>query len=624
MPEKEREALLRRLKQSVRSDNEERDEKYHREVAAHEREDAISKEMARLSIFARFILWLKSKFKGRSTREVYVAMRVKALKRKINSKFPGITGFETRDLSPMLAEEVFRIYTLAVPLREFYSCVWTEPIDLQNIIVALIEARVSRAVRSMDDLISNDKLQEIVRAGGSKEAIKEEVGRRLTAYIDGIPKAVFASVREDMKPFERTRDMVLYPFASFFQLFHFTPTAEDLNKRTYFKNASAMLCLEHLERLHHALYAVTTIPEHFQLADDIVSYVSVAASEEEVAGAGDEAPRVESAPIEEELPEVREAPGEPGDGGEEVEGSDGEEEESQETSTGAAAARARLEELLPKMIERCRALYEKMPFEALIQYFMKDPYYRLVHEFQETPTKELYVSVLRLRFVAEIERIYPHIRKRVLEKEIQALFAGKTLRTFRNYREYASIDYKKLGLPFFSHTRSVMLLFNYVNWFYKGYVQEAVQLLDKNVLGQNRITKDRLVQYAESVEDTAERIRQFDYSLSSDSEDGRTFQRLRFTLAQDTGHQKMYRTLVLQKDREVRSILDRGIEALNGLSRVFQDLLQSSSPNIRASMQNHYFVRGQPVSLDDIVRERIDHMRRFVRLLDQVIRLERA
>ena len=33
------------------------------------------------------------------------------------------------------------------------------------------------------------------------------------------------------------------------------------------------------------------------------------------------------------------------------------------------------------------------------------------------------------------------------EREIQKIFAGKTLRTFRNYREYQSIDYQKLGLP---------------------------------------------------------------------------------------------------------------------------------------------------------------------------------
>ncbi len=395
--------------------------------------------------------------------------------------------------------------------------------------------------------------------------------------------------------------------------------------------------------MHYALHAVTTIPNHYDLADDFLTYLSIVesdASSEEGEGADNDTASSNTAAEDNGSAASREGSG-PNDapassgsdpvsdsgvvGTADADSEFGSAEESNPAhGAGEIVIDPKIKELTTQIIDRCRNAYAKIPFEALVRYFLKDPYYDLVRSVEDTPPKELYVSVIRLRLLAQLDRLFPELRKRVLEKEIQELSAGKTLRTFRNYREYKSIDYQKLGLPFFVHTKSIVLLFNYVQWFYKDFIQESVQLLDRNVLGQNRITRDRLVQYAQSVEDTAERIRQFDYSLSSDSDDGRTFQRLRYTLAQDAGHQKMYRTLVLQKDREVRSIIERGSEALNGLVRVFKDLLESSSPNIRAAMQNHYFVSGQPVSLDEIVRLRIGHIEKFYRLLDQVVKLERG
>ena len=88
-------------------------------------------------------------------------------------------------------------------------------------------------------------------------------------------------------------------------------------------------------------------------------------------------------------------------------------------------------------------------------------------------------------------------------------------------------------------------------------MQEIVRILERNVLDQNRITRDLLLSHAANLEDLEDKIKQFDYSLSPDSEDGKLFQRLRFSLAGDPSHQRMYRTLVVQKDREVKTLLDR-------------------------------------------------------------------
>ena len=625
MPDAEREALLEKLRRSIHADSDERDMMLHREVGEEERQQRIEKDMADMSLFARFILWVRSKFGGKSVRESFLTMRMKMLRRSIQNQYPGITGFETRDLNPKLAEDIFQIFALAIPLKPYFQKVWTDPLDLQNMIISVLESRISGVKRTLAEIVSLDRLEEIVAATDSREALREEASTRLNEYIDSIPNKVFSTTQADLKPLERTRDIILFPYASFFQQFHFTPLEDDVSRKTFFKSASAMLCLEHLEELHYALYSVTTIGEHFALADDLNAYLQIAgrAVDESLASTTTETNDESDMTI--AKPEAIASAYLETDDEEEL--VDVEPEIVPETAQQplvAVKVDSVVRNRLAKLVECCHGVYKRLPIESLVRFFLKDPYHDLVQTFNETSIKDLYASVLRLRILAELDKLHPELRKRVVEKEIQELFAGKTLRTFRNYREYQSIDYEKLGLPFFAHTRSVLLLFNYVQLFYKGYLQEIVQLVDKNVLGQNRITHDRLVQYAESVEDTAERIRQFDYSLSSDSEDGRTFQRLRFTLAQDASHQKMYRSLVLQKDREVRNIVERGSEALAGLNRVFQDLLKSGSPNIQASMQNHYFINGTPVSLVGIVQERVRHIQKFTRLLGQVINLERG
>ncbi len=81
MPDKERDALLSRLNQSVHGEEESRDQTYHRDVGDEEREQRIEKDLGELTLFSRFLLWLRSKFQNLSIRDAFVAMRIKSLKR---------------------------------------------------------------------------------------------------------------------------------------------------------------------------------------------------------------------------------------------------------------------------------------------------------------------------------------------------------------------------------------------------------------------------------------------------------------------------------------------------------------------------------------------------------------
>ncbi|MGC9308804.1 MAG: hypothetical protein ACP5FL_08540, partial [Thermoplasmatota archaeon] len=147
--------------------------------------------------------------------------------------------------------------------------------------------------------------------------------------------------------------------------------------------------------------------------------------------------------------------------------------------------------------------------------------------------KDIYYQILKEKIVREFDERFQEIRKRYIQREINSLFMDKQLIPFHNYREYASIDYKKMGVPFFVHVRSLNLLYNYIKLQYRENIQSVIQLLQRGLLAQNRITQDRLMRHASGLEELEEKIRLFDYSLSPESEDGKQFQRLRFMLASD-------------------------------------------------------------------------------------------
>ena len=600
MPEKEREELLNRLKKSIYVPEEVEEKKYHKEIDRSEREEHLTSDLNKVSWISRLILWIKSKLSGKSVREMYLNTRIKQLKKGIASKYPGLTGFETRDLSPKVALTVFSLYVLTVPLREVYRRMWMQTEDFEGMLMTLLEGRIPKVKKTLEELIPRETLEKIFAESGTKEAMRDFLSKKLENYFDSIPDGVFKDLERDLLPITCTKDLILYQYKSFFQLFHFTPLDEDLGKKTFFKSASAMLCLQHLERLHYALSQAILLRDATEIPNDILEYLT--ALKESI-----------NEEVEEKITE-----GLTNENGEETD-EDGAEENAQTGEIDDVIASS-----LKKLALKAIAVFRALPLDLLVKYFMKDPYHELMKGVPELRLKELYISVFRLKVIAELEKVFPEIRQQVVEKEIQEVFEGKTMIHFRNYREYESIDYKKLELPFFRFTRSLHLLFNYVRHFYKEYIREGVQVLERGILGQNRITRDRLLQYATAVEDIENRSVSFDYSLSPDSEDGKLFQRLRFTLAQDKSHQRMYRTLVLQKDREVQSILTRGIEALGGLRGVFDEIINSRSEAITSQLNNNYFIKGRPVSLEQILAERRDHQKRFVDLLAQVVKLEKG
>lgn len=585
LTEGERSDLLKKIKESLNMQEDREDTVFQKEISQEERLALARHELQMVSLYRRFIIWVKSKFLGKKRTDIFIQFKLNQIKNAIRRKSPGITGFETRDLSPKLALVLFQIYTHVVPIRKIFRNLWSKQEIFETVIISILEEVIEHPVRNLSELISLDEMQEIYAFKRNLSSLKSEVLNRIQQYTASIPRRVFVELEKNILPLYNLKEIVLFPFHSFFDLFHFTPNMNSPEQKPFFRSASALLSLDFLEKLYYALYAVTKIDDATYLETDLVFAVNA-------------------------MFQTKQEP----------EKIDPLSDENEDESVDKEHFSSEIETI----IRLCKQMYVKMPIAEILKYFKKDPYYKLIFYMPTLDLESFYSSVLKIRFLAEVSEIYPDVRNLYIEKQIQQLFENKNYAHFQFYRIYSSIDYDKIGLPFFNYTRSLSLLYNYIRVFYKQYLQEIVQILDRGVLVQNRINRDRLLQHAAALEDVEDRIRLFDLSLSSDHEDGKLFHRLRFSLATDISHQKMYRTLVSQKDREVQDLLERGETGLQGLKKLFEELVVSNAETVRIQIRSHYMINGKSSSLEKTLRIWTHHIDSFLNLYGQVLQVEKG
>jgi len=570
LSEGDRTDLLKKINQSLNISAEEDSGIYEKEMDSDEKTALIHEEINILPLFIRFFLWLRSKITGKSEKELHLAGKISKLKRKIRHQSSHLTGFETRNLTPYFAEHVFNLYSHSMPLRSLFKKLWMEPVVSQAFFLNVVESRLQNAIEEPSDLMVLDELVEVYGVNGRKGDIIRQLLNRLDEYISKIDKKVFIDLEIEMRPFYYLKDLILFPYVQFFQQFGYTPIDSAQSEIPNFKNASAILCLGDLEKLYCALYSVTKLDKRINLNKKLIEQLNIMDKLEYL------------------------------DNGEETENSG-------------------IMDSLLDIIETSQKFFTKVPLSDLIRYFKKNPYLKIMFYLPKIDLKEFYRNTLRIKLIDKIEQIFPEIQKRYIALETERLFRGKRFSGFQHYREYSSIDYEKLGVSAFSQIKALELVYNYLACFFRGYIQETIRLLERGILSQNRLIKDSMLQYANVIEDTGDKIKVFDESLSPDSEDGKLFNKFRFSMAKDPIQEKMYRKIVLQKDKQAKSLSELGIESISGIKRVFIEILNSKNMAIVEQLDQHYFINNEPTILKDVINEQISHIHQFEHLYHHII-----
>ncbi len=562
--------LLKKINQSLNINEEKDNGIYEKEIDNDEKTALIHEEINILPLIVRFFLWLRSKLTGRSEKELHLAGKISKLKKKIRHQSSNLTGFETRNLTPHFAEQVYNLYSHSMPLRGLFEKLWMDSTVSQVFFLNIVESRLQNSIEEPSDLMDLDELVEIYGVNGRKEDISRQLLNRLDEYISKIDKKVFIDLEIEMRPFYYLRDLILFPYVQFFQQFGYTPIDSTQGEKVNFKNASAILCLGDLEKLYCALYSVTKLDKRMNLNKKLIEQVNLL---------------------------------------DEFEYIDNVEEMENQGIMG----------FLSDIIETSQIFFNKVPLSDLIRYFKKNPYLKIMFYLPKIDLEEFYRNTLRIKLIDRIDQMFPDIQKRYIALETERLFKDKRFSGFQHYREYSSIDYAKLGVSAFSQIKSLELVYNYLACFFRGYIQETIRLLERGILSQNRLIRDSMLQYATVIEDTVDNIRDFDESLAPDSEDGKLFNKFRFSMAKDQIQEKMYRKIVVQKDREAKSLSEAGIESISGIKRVFIEILNSKNMTIAEQLDQHYFINNEPTLLKDVINEQIDHIHQFEHLYHHIM-----
>jgi hypothetical protein len=578
LPEKERKDLLERI--GKRMEREESAEAVPVELQENEREKIITYEMKRASAWVRFLVWVRTFMSGRQKHDVFLEIRLRLLKNHIRAESPGVTGFETRDLTPKFARKLYDVYLRMHPLIGLYHALSGDRAVRGAAYTWYLEQRFEHTKRTVDEFVGTEEMETIFAETGQTEDIKKKLALRLNDYVRAIPESFILQLEEQARLHLSLGRLASFPFASLFRYFNLVLADTPDPAPPVFEHAPVMLTLDLMERLHADIGLIRrSAPEYLYAEDPAAFYL---------------------------LARAGHAPDEPG------------------VLHKVEAELGRLRSDIVDLTRELDSFESSVPLLDLLRYFRKDPWYQLMVNPPRLYLRNLYFSALKARLALEFEQKVGAVKERVISRKMQEILKGHRMVEFYSYKENPDFDFRKLGLPYFSFIRSLWLVYNYLLYQCKGTIQEAAQIVAATALANNRIMQNRLNQNISGLEDLEARIVLFDRSLSPDEEDGKQLARFRFNMATDLLLQKTYRAFVVQKDREARDLIEKAREFLSGIRKTFDELRTSTFENTRSLLKTLHLYRGRNQTLGQILNVRSEAIATFTRLLDQLLEVEKG
>jgi hypothetical protein len=579
LPEQERRELLERIGKQA-DDRDETEEVAPVEMKEDEREKIISSEMKKSTAWLRFQIWLRTFLTGKSKREAFIDIRLRGVRAHIRAASPGITGFETRDLTPRFARKVFDVYLRLQPILGLYHILDSDKAVKGGAYAWYLEKRWADAKKTVEEFISFSEMEDIFAQTGQADEIRRKLSVRLNEYVRSVPESLILQLEEQARLHVALGRLAAFPFASLFRYFSYMLADEEDGKYPVFEHAPVMLTLDLLEKLHLTLGLLRRCGPDYLYAEEPVAYYFSARLGLKQTDVKDRAK------IDAEL--------------------------------------ARLRAAITAVAQEVEGFATSVPLLDLLRFFRRDPWFQLLASPPRLYLRSLYFSNLRSRMGQELEDKLGSIKERVIDRKIHEVLKGHQIVEFEYYRENPEFDFRKLDLPFFTCIRSMTLLNNYLLQQFTGAVQEAAAIVASTALANNRIMQNRLTLSISGIEDLEARIKVFDRSLSPDEEDGKQLGRYRFSAATDLILQRSYRGFVGQKDKEARDLIDKAREHLVSVRRVFDEVRTSTFENTRSLLKTLHQYRGRNQTLGQILNARGENIGSFLKLLDQVQEMEKG
>jgi len=585
LDEDERKSLQRRIRESLSLTDDTGTSSYAAELQNTERKRLVEREMGRLGLWDRLVFWFRRLISTKTDDLVFLKMKLDKMGARVQNRGGDWLDLESRTVTPEGAKRVYALYRSAYPVIPAFIGIWKNVDRFQGMVEYLLRQRIPDSKTDLQDFMTMKDIQDVFLEKESRSEIRRELLSRLDAYINGIHPDVFKHLEDGIWPLYYMRDIGLFSYTDFFALFSvdigLEPPGEQAPKFSAVTFAAVMATLE---QLYFALYNAKRSGSKFELHDELIRYYLYSRS---------------------------------------VKNEDEEEPESYNEIEEAVASIdlvqvKQFKDALHELAGETIKLDQEFPFVDLIKWYHEDPYYRFLVYLPKLNLKEFYHAALKIRILGRLDRRFQDVRLGVVGRMIHLIFQQEPP-DFENYRSTIHASIQKLGLPTFKYMKSLNILYNYIIRRYRGGLQEFVRVLNRITPIRLRSSGRDLLLVSAGLEDIAEKIEKFDQSFAPDSDEGKSFVRVRYAVEKDLAQQRAYRAMVLQRDKEARTLIDKGLELVEEVLAAFQVLQRNQSPSM-AEKYRQFAAPGS--SFDSALKKNIDELEMLRKLITQLVAIE--
>ncbi|TVR59168.1 MAG: hypothetical protein EA426_08670 [Spirochaetaceae bacterium] len=582
LTEEERRVLRQRIKRALSVESPTEVRIYPAQMREEEKQRLIATEIARLTLRERIGFAMRRLMSSRPVSEVFAEYKLEMMRESIREKTGGSVDPDGGILTAEAVQQVWEVYRLAYPLISFFQDLWADSRVLAASILHVMATKIPNAKHELEQFMSAAQLQDAFVTTENKKAVSAELGKRMAEYFSGIPESVFDEIQNGVQPLYDLKNVCLFPFERFFAHFGWDSKGMEPDENPTFRPAAARDVIEYLDRLYYAAYSASRVKSSVVIHPEILEFYYADKTGVAFGRLSADARTV----IEEKA--------------------------------------KRLGRHVTKLTVGVRSFFRSFPIGDIIRVESGDPYYRFQVYVPRIRLKEFYVSALQEKVATELDKRFPELRMGIVDRMKKDVFGSEVLPDFEFYRSSAQSTILSLGLPTFRYVKSLNVLYAFLLQHYRGTVHDLVRILQRNMPFRRREVGNDLVLHAAGLEDVLDTIREFDYSFSPESEEGKAFFRVRYSVEKDISQQRSYRNIVAQKDREAKALVEKGLEHLNGVESIFRDAIkrhERANRDTLASAQMH----GRETTgnlFNESLKEQIGLIETVKKLIVQLVSIE--
>lgn len=566
-------------------DRETREQIFHGELAKEQRRRLIDSEIERMSTGEKLKFRMRRAVTGKAGDDAYIDFKLTQMKERVSETRRELVSFEQRVLLPGLAQEVFELYRTVYPIIGFFRAVWRTPNVLRQMIEYLLKKRIPDSKSDLSHFISFNEMQSLFRKTESRNELVKEVLNRIRSYLGDISDETLQDLADGISPLYYLRDLVLFDYEEFFSRFQYDPVGDPRDQEPTFHQAAYANVLDLLEQLYVGIHTAGRVRKEAVFhREPIALYLSFQGRSIEETGEQDTSALEMEPDIDQERVE--------------------------------AVVRS-----FHEVTDAVAGFQERVLIPQIVKILRGDPFYRFMVYLPKLRLREFYFAFLKLKCLTQLDERFNDVRMGMLGRMIAEILPKPSVE-FEFYRSTIQASVKKLGLPGFRYVKSLNVLYNFILQRFRGRMQETMRILTRIVPARIHHAASDLTLHAANIEDVADRINDFDLSFSPDSDEGKTFYRVRYSLEKDYSQQQQYKSIILQKDREARTILEKGMENFAQAQEIFESIREAKPAHLNERYAHFDSTSADDRPLDALLANYIHELQTFRKVLNQVIIME--